>query len=102
MYPSSKKHTLTKLGLRLNTDTLNLGRGRLASFSFECSTMNIITCNDCGLSVGEDDFVLQCCPNCDGYMVPNRLDIKVNPNITKIVRINANKPPSREYGKAGR
>lgn len=49
--------------------------------------MQNITCNQCGHSIAEDDFVLQQCPICDSYMSLNRLNKKADSSLSKIVRI---------------
>lgn len=49
--------------------------------------MRTIDCNHCGHSIAVDDFVLECCPICDSFMVPNRLNLKVNPELGKIIKV---------------
>jgi hypothetical protein len=58
--------------------------------------MRTIACNECGYEVGEDDFALQLCPVCDGFMIPTRLDVKADPNVLKIIRIPATEKAGRE------
>lgn len=48
--------------------------------------MRTVDCNDCGHSIAVDDFVMGCCPICDSYMVLNRLNIKVEPALGKIIK----------------
>lgn len=49
--------------------------------------MRTITCNQCGIAVAIDDFIVAECPNCDSYMDPNRLDLKVEPGLSTIIRV---------------
>lgn len=50
--------------------------------------MRTITCMDCGHEIAEDDFIMQQCPVCDGFMQPSRLNKKVDTDLGNIVRIN--------------
>jgi len=48
--------------------------------------MNVITCNDCGYVVGEDDFMMGCCPICDSSMQLNEINIQARPELEEVVR----------------
>lgn len=50
--------------------------------------MRTIACMECGHEIAEDDFILQHCPLCEGYMQPSRLDRKADPGLGDFVRIN--------------
>lgn len=49
--------------------------------------MDIVTCKSCGHGVGMDDFIVAQCPVCDSFMDLDRLQLKVNPNLNKIIRV---------------
>lgn len=49
--------------------------------------MRTIDCNDCGHSIAVDDFISSCCPICDSYMTPNRLNLKVDPSVGLIIKV---------------
>ena len=50
--------------------------------------MRTICCNNCGHEIAEDDFIVQQCPVCDSYMELNRLNLKVEPELGNIIRVN--------------
>lgn len=50
--------------------------------------MRTITCNSCGHEIAVDDFIIQQCPICDSFMEVNRLNLKVEPELGNIIRIN--------------
>lgn len=49
--------------------------------------MRTIKCHECGSEVAEDDFIMQHCPVCDGFMQVSRLDRKVDAEISAIIRV---------------
>ena len=49
--------------------------------------MRTIKCHECGSEVAEDDFIMQHCPVCDGFMQVSRLDEKVDAEISAIIRV---------------
>lgn len=49
--------------------------------------MRTITCNECGMSVAEDDFILRQCPVCDGFLEVNRLNTRVDSTLLQFIRI---------------
>lgn len=48
--------------------------------------MRTISCPDCGHEIAEDDFIVQQCPVCDGYMTMNRLSKRVNKEFNSLPR----------------
>lgn len=67
-------------------DADNLG-GHLASYLIGVPLMRTIACNECGHEIAVDDFIMECCPICDSFMVPNRLNKKVDSSIEKIIQV---------------
>lgn len=60
----------------------------MTSFLFiKDSLMRTIKCHECGSEVAEDDFIMQECPVCGGFMQPTRLDKKVDAEISAIIRV---------------
>ncbi|QQV88353.1 hypothetical protein Fifi44_00051 [Erwinia phage Fifi44] len=53
--------------------------------------MRTITCKECGYAIGEDDFSLMQCPVCDSFMELNRLQKRIEPDLEKVIRIDATK-----------
>lgn len=49
--------------------------------------METIACNECGCVVAEDDFILQQCPNCDGYLPFNKLNRHVETYFRGVIRV---------------
>lgn len=51
--------------------------------------MRTITCNECGHSIAEDDFITQHCPVCESFMPVSRLNVKVDEELGNIIRIDS-------------
>lgn len=49
--------------------------------------METISCTECGCTVAEDDFILQQCPNCDGFLPFNKLNRIAEPYFREVLRI---------------
>lgn len=49
--------------------------------------LQTVTCNECGHEIARDDFIMEHCPLCDGYMHQDRLAKKVHPEYEKIIRV---------------
>lgn len=64
----------------------------MASYLFEILLMRTFACNHCGHEVAEDDFIMQHCPICEGFLQPTRLDKKVDSEIGAIIRVTSVKP----------
>ena len=48
--------------------------------------MRTVSCNDCGHEIAVDDYIVSCCPICDSFMNPNRLNKKVDVEIESIIK----------------
>lgn len=53
--------------------------------------MRTFTCTGCGAEVAEDDYIVQQCPLCDGFLQASRLDKKVDSEISAVIRVTSAK-----------
>lgn len=52
--------------------------------------LKTISCDECGHEIATDDFIMEHCPLCDGYMRQTRLAQKAYPERDKIIRVPSN------------
>lgn len=48
--------------------------------------LETVKCLECGHEIAYDDFVMEQCPICDGYMHQDRLALKAYPQYKKVIK----------------